>query len=312
MIRVTGLMTGREVVDAHDRSIENLYDVDRQISSGKRFEKPGDAPERMGESLRVNRTLAVAKQVVENAREGVVKLQLMESILDQIGGLVIHAKAMAVRMSNDTMVPENRRVEAQEMMRVLEQIVSLANTKSGEQYLFSGTNVTIEPFIFPDPKNHPGSVAYQGNDSRSYVQQGFTSSVREAGLMRVSEVGSRILGDSVSDPGGTSLLPVMRRFINALNSNDTQAIRSSIDSLENASHQVTEKAAVLGTRERSLRRTLHRLERYQISLKTLKSENEDVDIAKAVSELSLNQNLLAVSTKASRNIIQNTQNALFS
>ncbi|MHB1729847.1 MAG: flagellin, partial [Leptospirillum sp.] len=167
-------------------------------------------------------------------------------------------------------------------------------------------------FVFPDPRNHPASVAYQGNDSRSYVQQGFTSSVREAGLMRVSDVGSKMLGDSVSDPGGSSLLPVMRRFINALNANDTQGIRSSIDSLEAASHQITEKAAVLGTRERSLRRTLHRLERYRISLKTLKSENEDVDIAKAVSELSLNQNLLAVSTKASRNIIQNTQNALFS
>jgi len=312
VIRVTGLMTNREVIASHDQATDNLYDVDRQISSGKKFETPGDAPERMGESLRINRNLSVTGRIVENAREGASRLQLMESILDQIGGLLIRAKGMAIRMANDTMTAEDRRVGAQEMTRTLEQMVSLANTKAGEQYLFSGTNVTLPPFHFTDPVLDPGSVIYQGNHNHATVQQGFSPRQREAGLMPVTEAGDRILGNSATDPLGDKPFPVMRRFLVALLANDQTGVTRSIDELDRTIHSVTERAAVLGTRERAIRTTVNRLEKYTISQKSLKSQNEDVDIPKAVSKLALNQNFLALSTKASRDILRNTQNVLFS
>ncbi|MHB1285038.1 MAG: flagellin N-terminal helical domain-containing protein [Leptospirales bacterium] len=312
MIRVTGLMTNREVVDAHDRATDNLYLVDRQVSSGKRFETPGDAPERMGEALRINRNLAVTHRIIENAREGSSRLQLMESILGQVGKLLIRAKGEAIRMANDTMTGGDRRIGAQEMMRTLEQIVSLANTKAGEQYLFSGTNVTKPPFRFTDPSLRPGEVTYQGNHTTAYVQQGFSPRLSESGLMGVTEAGDRVLGNSATDPGGHTPLPVLLRFVQALVHNDQPAITRSIDELDRNVRDVSERAAVLGTRERAMRTTIDRLEKYDISQKTLRSQNEDVDIPKAVSKLALNQNLLALSTKASRDILRNTQNVLFS
>ena len=312
MIRVTGLMTNREVVHSHDQAINNLYLVDRQISSGKQFETPGDAPERMGESLRINRNLAVTRRIIQNAHEGAARLALMESVIGQVGNLLIRSKGLAIRMANDTMTAGDRRIASQEMRRVFEQIIALANTKSGEQFLLSGTNVTVAPFHFTDPLGHPGEVAYQGSDTTAYVQQGFSPKLREAGLMSVTEVGSRILGDSLRDPAGDKPLPVLMRFLKALDTNDQVAITKSIDEIDRNIRDVSERAAVLGTRERALRTTLDRLAKYEIDLKSLRSQTEDVDIPKAVSKLALNQNLLAVSTKASQEILRNTQNALFS
>jgi flagellar hook-associated protein 3 FlgL len=312
MIRVTGLMTNREVVHSHDQATNNLYLVDRQISSGKQFETPGDAPEKMSESLRINRNLAVTQRIIQNAREGVARLSLMESIVGQIGNLLIRAKGLAIRMANDTMTAGDRRIASQELRRVFEQIVSLANTKSGEQYLMSGTNVTVAPFRFTDPNGRPGEVSYEGSQSTSYVQQGFSPKLREAGLVSVTEVGSRILGDSLADPAGDKPLPVLMRFLRALDTNDGPAITRSIDEIDHDIRYVSERAAVMGTRERALRTTLDRLAKYEIDLKSLRSQTEDVDIPKAVSKLALNQNLLAVSTKASQEILRNTQNALFS
>ena len=312
MIRVTGLMTNREVIASHDQAVDNLYDVDRQISSGKQFETPGDAPGRMGESLRINRNLSVTRRIIENAREGANRLKLMESILDQVGTLLIRSKGLAIRMANDTMTAGDRRVGAQELKRTLEQVVSLANTKAGEQYLFSGTNVTNPPFHFTDPRLNPGSVAYTGNHREETVQQGFSPRQREAGLMPVTEAGDRVLGDSAADPFGDKPLPVLRRFLLGLLANDQPQITRSIDELDRTIHSVTERAAVLGTREKAIRTTVNRLEQYTISQKTLKSQNEDVDVPKAVSKLALNQNFLALSTKASRDILRNTQNVLFS
>jgi flagellar hook-associated protein 3 FlgL len=312
MIRVTGLMTNREVVHSHDQATNNLYLVDRQISSGKQFETPGDAPERMGESLRINRNLAVTRRIIQNAHEGAARLALMESVIGQVGNLLIRSKGLAIRMANDTMTAGDRRIASQEMRRVFEQIIALANTKSGEQYLLSGTNVTVAPFHFTDPQGRPGEVAYQGSDTTAYVQQGFSPKLREAGLMSVTEVGSRILGDSKKDPTGDKPLPVLMRFLKALDTNDQPAITKSIDEIDRNIRYVSERAAVLGTRERALRTTLDRLAKYEIDLKALRSQTEDVDIPKAVSKLALNQNLLAVSTKASQEILRNTQNALFS
>ncbi len=311
MIRVTGLMTDRSLMANHDRATENLYEAERQVSSGKRADTPGDAPEAVSEVLRINRSLAVTGQIIQNAREGASRISLMESILTQIDNVMIRAKGLAIRQANGTMDAEDRRIAAEEAARLLEQTVALANTRGGEQYLFGGTNISIPPFLLGDPKKEPFVVSYKGNHRSSTIQQGFTPSFRQAGLMKTTVSGDRILGDSKKNPDANLAFPALRRFVLGLRSNDEAAIHNAIGELDLAIRSISERAAVLGTYERSLRSTIARLEKYRTDLKVLRSETEDVDIPKAASRMALSQNLLEVSAKASRNILQNVQNVLF-
>ncbi len=311
MIRVTGLMTDRSLMANHDRATENLYEAERQVSSGKRADTPGDAPEAVSEVLRINRSLAVTGQIIQNAREGASRISLMESILTQIDNVMIRAKGLAIRQANGTMDAEDRRIAAEEAARLLEQTVALANTRGGEQYLFGGTNISIPPFLLGDPKKEPFVVSYKGNHRSSTIQQGFTPSFRQAGLMKTTVSGDRILGDSKKNPDANLAFPALRRFVLGLRSNDEAAIHNAIGELDLAIRSISERAAVLGTYERSLRSTVSRLEKYRTDLKVLRSETEDVDIPKAASRMALAQNLLEVSAKASRNILQNVQNVLF-
>ena len=311
MIRVTGLMTDRSLMANHDRATENLYEAERQVSSGKRADTPGDAPEAVSEVLRINRSLAVTGQIIQNAREGASRISLMESILTQIDNVMIRAKGLAIRQANGTMDAEDRRIAAEEAAHLLEQTVALANSCGGEQYLFGGTNISIPPFLLGDPKKEPFVVSYKGNHRSSTIQQGFTPSFRQAGLMKTTVSGDRILGDSKKNPDANLAFPALRRFVLGLRSNDEAAIHNAIGELDLAIRSISERAAVLGTYERSLRSTVSRLEKYRTDLKVLRSETEDVDIPKAASRMALAQNLLEVSAKASRNILQNVQNVLF-
>ncbi len=311
MIRVTGLMADGSLMANHDRATENLYEAERQVSSGKRADTPGDAPEAVSEVLRINRSLAVTGQIIQNAREGASRISLMESILTQIDNVMIRAKGLAIRQANGTMDAEDRRIAAEEAARLLEQTVALANTRGGEQYLFGGTNISIPPFLLGDPKKEPFVVSYKGNHRSSTIQQGFTPSFRQAGLMKTTVSGDRILGDSKKNPDANLAFPALRRFVLGLRSNDDAAIHNAIGELDLAIRSISERAAVLGTYERSLRSTVSRLEKYRTDLKVLRSETEDVDIPKAASRMALSQNLLEVSAKASRNILQNVQNVLF-
>ena len=311
MIRVTGLMTDRSLMANHDRATENLYEAERQVSSGKRADTPGDAPEAMSEVLRINRSLAVTGQIIQNAREGASRISLMESILTQIDNVMIRAKGLAIRQANGTMDAEDRRIAAEEAARLLEQTVALANTRGGEQYLFGGTNISIPPFLLGDSQKDPYLVSYQGNHKSSTIQQGFTPSFRQAGLMRTTVSGDEVLGDSKKNPDGPLAFPALRRCVQGLKNNDDAATHNAIGELDLAVRSISERSAVLGTYERSLRSTIARLEKYRTDLKVLRSETEDVDIPKAASRMALSQNLLEVSAKASRNILQNVQNVLF-
>ena len=311
MIRVTGLMTDRSLMANHDRATENLYGSERQVSSGKKADTPGDAPEAMSEVLRINRSLAVTGQIIQNAREGASRISLMESILTQIDNVMIRAKGLAIRQANGTMDAEDRRIAAEEAARLLEQTVALANTRGGEQYLFGGTNISLPPFLLGDSRKDPYLVSYQGNHKSSTIQQGFTPSFRQAGLMRTTVSGDEVLGDSQKNPDGPLAFPALRRFVLGLKNKDDAAIHTAIGELDLAVRSISERSAVLGTYERSLRSTIARLEKYRTDLKVLRSETEDVDIPKAASRMALSQNLLEVSAKASRNILQNVQNVLF-
>ena len=311
MIRVTGLMTDRTLMANHDRATEHLYEAERQVSSGKKDDTPGDAPEAMSEALRINRSLAVTSQIIQNARQGATRMALMESVLTQIDNVMIRAKGLAIRQANGTMDAQDRRIAAEEAARLLEQTVALANTRGGEQYMFGGTNITVPPFVMGDSGKDPYIVTYQGNHRNSTVQQGFTPKFREAGLLKTTLFGDQVLGDSKKDPNADLAFPALRRFILGLKSNDDGAIHQAIGELDTAVRSISERAAVMGTYERSLRSTISRLEKYQTDLKVLRSETEDVDIPKAASRMALSQNLLEVSAKASRNILQNIQNVLF-
>lgn len=311
MIRVTGLMTDRSVMANHDRATENLYEAERQVSSGKRDDTPGDAPEAMSEALRINRSLAVTGQIIRNARQGATRIALMESILTQIDNVMIRAKTLAIASANGTADAESRRITSEEAALLLKETVALANTRGGEQYLFGGTNVTIPPFVLGDPKIDPYAVSYQGNHRVSTIQQGFTPKFREAGLIETTVNGDEILGDSVQTPEANLAFPALRRFVIGLKTNDDGAITRAIGEFETAVRSISERSAILGAHERSLRSTISKLERYRTDLKVLRSGTEDVDIPKAASKMALAQNLLEVSSKASRNLLQNLQNVLF-
>jgi flagellar hook-associated protein 3 FlgL len=304
-------MIDRQLMANHDRAADNLYESERQVSSGKKADTPADGPEIVSEVLRINRSLAVTHQIIQNAREGATRIALMESILSQIDNIMIRAKGLAIRQANGTMDAQDRRISAEETERLLEQTVALANTRGGEQYLFGGTNISHPPFSFTDQEKEPYVVAYRGNHKNSTIQQGFTPSFRQAGLLKTTVIGDEILGDSRKDPDANKTFPALRRFILALKSNDEKGIHQAIGELDTAVRAITERSAVLGTYERALRGTISRLEKYQIDLKVLRSQTEDVDIPKATSRMALSQNLLEVSAKASRNILQNTRNVLF-
>ncbi|MFQ5596599.1 MAG: flagellar hook-associated protein FlgL [Nitrospiria bacterium] len=95
--------------------------------------------------------------------------------------------------------------------------------------------------------------------------------------------------------GGTDVLAAVAGLQLALESNAPAGIQTALSSLNGASDQVSNERVLLGARLNRVTTTTAALEDFKSVTIRLKSEQEDVDIATAVSELVFEENALEIS-----------------
>ena len=148
-------VTERQQVDALITAIGNLRSglsaKSEQISSGKRVNRPSDDPlaaERISQFRNILRT---TERRLQTVNEGVGRLNLSDSVLEQAGNTFQRAKELAVQMRNDTNTVVERRNTAQEVQQLILGLASIGNTQLNGRFVFAGNETHTEPFV-------PGTV----------------------------------------------------------------------------------------------------------------------------------------------------------
>lgn len=144
-------VTERQQVDALLTAIGSLRSGiasrSEQISSGKRVNRPSDDPaaaERINQFRNILRTTERRLQIVN---EGVGRLNLSDSVLDQAGNTFQRVSELAVQMRNDTNTAVERRNAALEVQQLLLGLAGIANTQLNGRFLFAGHETQAEPFV---------------------------------------------------------------------------------------------------------------------------------------------------------------------
>jgi flagellar hook-associated protein 3 FlgL len=148
-------VTERQHVDALITAIGNLRrglsTKSEQISSGKRVNRPSDDPlaaERISQFRNILRT---TERRLQTVKEGVGRLDLSDSVLEQAGNTFQRAKELAVQMRNDTNTAVERRNTAQEVQQLILGLAGIGNTQLNGRFVFAGNETHTEPFV-------PGTV----------------------------------------------------------------------------------------------------------------------------------------------------------
>lgn len=144
-----------------------LAEIQEQISSGKRLLTPSDDPTGAAQILRLEQALSVTDQYQRNSENALNRLTLEESTLDGVQNSLIRIREIAIQGTNSTIGNTDRKALAQEVRELLNEMVSLANTKDANQeYLFSGYKVTTKPFA----EAADGSFVYSGDQGQRALQ----------------------------------------------------------------------------------------------------------------------------------------------
>lgn len=249
----------------------DLKRINEKISSGKNVNRPSDDPLSLIDSLGLKSNLSQLEQYQRNMKRGESWLNLSESVLSQVLHLIDRGQEIAIQMANDTQSVETRAYAATEVGHLLDQAISLGNTRLGGTYIFSGYRTDTVPFL----KATVGGIEtaqYNGdaNDFRILIGKGEELTVGKN-------------GQAVFMTSG--IFDTLGRLKQGLETNDRSAIGQAIDRLRGAQDRLNNEIADIGARTKRLEGKREVLSHLDLNLKERLSQVEDADFAKVIVEL---------------------------
>lgn len=285
-MRVTNNMWINSFVVSLMKNTQRLQETQNSISSGRKVNKSSDDPVGSFQILHHRSTISSLEQFSRNIQEGISFMNATDTALRELENFLIRAKELAVSQASETNDAAIRKAASKEVQAIFDHILTLGNTKFGNKYIFGGYKTNLAPF------SSDGS--YNGDNGEISVRTG------ESSLVPIN-----IRGDIVfkGSGGGVDVFNILSQFKNALENNDPNTIRASIDVLDKAQNQAIETISLAGSRLNQLESTREILSNTRVNIETILSEKEDVDIAKAATDLIVLQNAIEASLSSAPKVI---------
>jgi flagellar hook-associated protein 3 FlgL len=146
MARITFNTMYSTVMRNFQKNQAHLNTLQEQASTGKRINRPSDDPIGFSQAMGYRNQLAAIAQRKTNMDDGKLYLTALDRTHDKFTTIYQRSSELAVQASNDTYNYQQRLDTHAEIRQELEEMVSLANSKVGEDYIFSGTFTKEKPY----------------------------------------------------------------------------------------------------------------------------------------------------------------------
>jgi flagellar hook-associated protein 3 FlgL len=162
-MRIAGTSYNDSLVSQLNFLSSQQFQLQNQISTGQRIQRPEDDPAGMATALKLQTEAAAAQQHAQNvatlqttATSVGDALQQLKTISDRAGEIATAADGIKT--------PTELQSYAVEVNQMIQQAVQVANSQDGDHYLFSGTKSDTAAFTETvDANGTVTAVAYQGN-----------------------------------------------------------------------------------------------------------------------------------------------------
>lgn len=265
--------------------------LQQQVSTGRKILVPSDDPAGSAKALVLKQAANINAQYISNREVAVNNLGVEETALNSVTNLLLSVKSSMVAAGNGAYSDTERGFLAMEMRGALDQLIGLANTKDAAgNYIFAGYQSQAPAFV----KTGTGAL-YQGDNQQRLLQ------VSASRQMEVADA-----GDSVFQAGGNDIFQTLNDFANLLDTPIIDAataaafsaglvtVQTSIDSGLDA---VLTTRAMVGTRLNELDALDEFGQELSLQYAQSLSEVEELDLAKAISDISQQQVILEAAQK---------------
>lgn len=284
-MRITNRILTSHLRDNLNRNLQELDALNSKLSSGKKYRLPSDYPAAATRAMKLSSDITETEQYIENVDEVTTWLSATDASLDEVTKALQRARELAVYGSNGTLSPANMQAIGREIDQLRDSIFQVANTRVGGRYIFAGSRTQTQPFI----DDGSGGIQYQGDadDVNSEIGLGI--------LVPRNIPGDAAFGDVFS---------VLQDLSDSLQAGDSERVSDLLSDLDAVTDNVLRYRSEVGARMNRLDLTRGRLEEFKINLTELVSKNSDIDVAKVIMELKMQENVYRMALASGARIIQ--------
>ncbi|MCC6672544.1 MAG: flagellar hook-associated protein FlgL [Planctomycetes bacterium] len=207
-LRITQSMLYSRSLDDLRRSLAGSTRLQEMVATGRRINRPSDDPAAALRILPLNAEIRDLERMADNVALARESLDLAAANLQDTSSLMLRARELTVQAANGTMSERDRQGLAAEFDQLLDQLVSLGNSRRGDRYLFAGTRSDRAPFaLVTDAAGTRVVYSGDGNPVSLELAPGLDSDVLVPGdrlFLRRERGATTFEGDTGAAPSGAS------------------------------------------------------------------------------------------------------------
>lgn len=296
-MRITDSFRFRVVTENLNSSRERMTDLQEQLATGKRINRPSDDPEAISNTMKLRAILETNFQFQENIQDGVTQLTAQEEALNQVYEILAQVKEITLEGASDSITV--RSSLAQQLGLILDNILEIANTKFNGKYIFGGTETLNKPFMLNEnvvrfDLDEP-VVDYRGNLGK------WNRQINENTTVEVNLNGKEVFDQAAGD--GVDIFQLIFDLKKLMVQEDTQGINAKIEDVDKGIEQVLKAFLKIGTRKQLVLFNEDRFTSQNIQVRATMSNLEDTDFGEAFIAFKAEENALNSALSAGARVV---------
>ena len=295
-MRITTQMTTAGVL-ANINNVQNqLATTQQQLATGLSINQPSDNPYGASLAIQLKNDMAGLSNYQSSVTDGTAWASAADTSLSNIMSMLQRAQEITVGASNGDESATDLASTADEIDQLADAMKQEANAQYNGQYIFSGTATGTQPY-----STSTGDV-FQGNTGA------VTRTIGPGSNLQVNADVSSLLGSGTSSADG-KLLDTLRTIATDMRSGSTGVADLSANQLTNLQNSLNSLAQIqanVGAVQNRLTMASTRIQGLQNSDTQALSNDEDVNMAQAMTTFSSQQTAFQAALRAGASIVQSS------
>ncbi|WP_010278715.1 flagellar hook-associated protein FlgL [Paenibacillus senegalensis] len=290
-LRVTQGMMHTQLMRNLNRNLSRMENIQQQMTTGMKLNKPSDDPVGITYSLRYRNELSANEQYQKNVDTAKSWLDFSDDMLKQTEAVMHRIKELAVKASSETNPQEALDAINKEVKELRAQMLDIGNSKLNGKYVFNGQVTDKAPFSEENAAN-------DSTDNRLIVLS------LGAGIQApVNLSGNDIFGEPGAEDNAFRL---MDELILSLENADFDEIGASLDKIDSRLDQILSVHAEIGARSNRVDLVESRLDDLEINLESMQSKVEAADYAELIIQAKISESIYQASLAVGAKVITPT------
>jgi flagellar hook-associated protein 3 FlgL len=157
-MRITNKIMANNINSSIQDNLSRVARTQEQLSTSKSMLRPSDKPGNLGPLMGVKSSLSFLEQYERNLDDGLSYLDMGDSSMQTLGDMLNQAGELAIQGANGTYSPGDMAALGEQVDKMIDQVVDLANSSVGGRYIYAGAKNNLPPF-----KREGDKIVYNGD-----------------------------------------------------------------------------------------------------------------------------------------------------